>query len=251
MGERRQVESAWDMIRDFAELAIPESCPGCGSPGKLCLQCQQELRTVPQQITPRVAVAAPTWACGPYGGVRQALVLAAKEHRDVIARETIGSVIGASLAHLIAHGQLAHPAVQPLLLVPAPTRRSASRRRGGDPITQVCEYAASYLKRSGGILHGGRRTDKNDQIFVSPVLRTREEAKDSAGLSARTRRQNLSGKIVPEVKELSRSAGDNAGRSQIVLVDDVITTGATVAESVLVLASMGLRTSLVLSFTQA
>ncbi|HHU44481.1 MAG TPA: ComF family protein, partial [Actinomycetales bacterium] len=41
------------------------------------------------------------------------------------------------------------------------------------------------------------------------------------------------------------------GKCPVILVDDVLTTGATAAHSVLVLASLGVRADLVLVFANA
>ena len=90
-----------------------------------------------------------------------------------------------------------------------------ARRRGGDPVTAVAANAAPAL---------GRR------VRVAPLLVTSSTARDSAGLDARARARNLRGAV-----RLRSGAVPTPGASAI-LVDDVLTTGATVTESVRVLA---------------
>lgn len=80
---------------------------------------------------------------------------------------------------------------------------------------------------------------------MAPMLYTAGAARDSAGLDARDRARNLRGaiRLRPD-----RSLVDG---SVVVLVDDVLTTGATVAESVRVLATAGVGVSAVLVIAAA
>lgn len=84
-----------------------------------------------------------------------------------------------------------------------------------------------------------------ESVTAVRTVRTLPQVKDSAGLGAAARRRNLAGKIVP-VDGVVRGKYDNA-----VLVDDVLTTGATTSGSVLVLASTGLKVGYVLVFSHA
>lgn len=71
------------------------------------------------------------------------------------------------------------------------------------------------------------------------MLWARGEVRDSVGLSARARRDNLAGRLVCRIG--ATSALRTLAAADIVLVDDVLTTGATAAESVRVLALAGLN----------
>lgn len=247
---------------ELLDLAVPRDCPGCGAPGPLCPRCRRTLSVPPAQISPRIAVGVPTWSCGPYAGPRRALVISAKERGDGEARRTIGSVAAAAVGRLSAEGILPHPSWAPPVFVPAPTRDSAARARGGDPVTAACLRAAELIP-------GAR---------VARLLKTSESAADSAGLGARSRRGNIVGSIEPtrtaaaQVAAMiagrrTRGGGTSAGvrpgaraplpaaaetgKCPVILVDDVLTTGATAAHSVLVLASLGVRADLVLVFANA
>jgi predicted amidophosphoribosyltransferase len=76
---------------------------------------------------------------------------------------------------------------------------------------------------------------------VAPVLRTRAFTRDSVGLSAGAREQNIAGRVIVRARP-----GD-----EVVLVDDVSTTGATACESVRVLQSTGTRVSAVVVVANA
>ncbi|MFD5868045.1 ComF family protein [Corynebacterium sp. NPDC060344] len=217
------------MWGELADVAVPGACPGCGapaSPGSPCAGCRGEFARPPVRLSPRVHVPAPVWSCGAYAGPRRAVVLAAKERCDDSARHVMGAVVGAAVLRLAADGAVAHPSQSRVTLVPAPTRASAARRRGGDPVTAACRVAAGRIPGAS---------------VAAGLLRTAEGAEDSSGLTAAGRRRNIAGRIVP--------SGTAAG--PVLLVDDVLTTGATAAHSVLVLASLGIRVGGVIVFSHA
>ncbi|WP_238422589.1 ComF family protein [Gordonia sp. 'Campus'] len=209
---RRQVVEAG------ADLVFPLLCGGCGRPGvRWCPRCDATLSDAPISVSPRVSPGVPVWALGRYRGPYRRAVIEIKEHgrRDLIPP------LGEALAHgiRILAGWRELPDADELLLVPAPTRRLTARRRGGDPVTALAAHAARRL---------GRR------VLVAPLLVTVATARDSAGLDARSRSRNLRGAV-----RLRAGAEPIRGASAI-LVDDVMTTGATAAESVRVLSNAGI-----------
>ncbi|MDQ3576839.1 MAG: hypothetical protein M3443_04395 [Actinomycetota bacterium] len=120
----------------------------------------------------------------------------------------------------------------PLLwLVPAPSRAGAIRRRGGNHVTAALAVAATALAVRGV------------STGLAPALRLTSGARDSVGLNATARAANLDGRVV-----FHSGAAPPRGAS-VVLVDDVITTGATVATCAAVLAAAGHRVHAVLGFT--
>ena len=73
------------------------------------------------------------------------------------------------------------------------------------------------------------------------ALRMRAFTRDSVGLSAAQRQRNIAGRVV-----LWRPV-----QGQVLLVDDVVTTGATAAESVRVLQAADARVTAVLAIAHA
>lgn len=136
------------------------------------------------------------------------MLLAHKERGATgLARLLGGALAGA--VHASAPGREG-----PVFLVPVPSARRAVAARGHDPVRRMAREAAGAL----------RRTVPDARSL--PVLRQRRSVADQSGLSARARRENLAGALeaVPGSGRLLRGG-------EVVLVDDLMTTGASLAEA--------------------
>jgi predicted amidophosphoribosyltransferase len=114
----------------------------------------------------------------------------------------------------------------PLTIVPAPTRRFAARRRGGDPVSRLATEAVAG----------------HPDVIVVPALRMKALARDSVGLRPAARERNIAGRVLLRGR---------APSTEVVIVDDIVTTGVTAAESVRVLRSAGVRVAAVLAIAVA
>jgi predicted amidophosphoribosyltransferase len=210
------------------DLVLPLECGGCGAPStRWCATCAHQLRVRPDEphlVTPRVPPGAPVFSLGRYAGSRRNAIVAVKEHGRADLIRPLGSLLRDGLRQLTAWGVLDAP----LTVVPAPTRRRAARRRGGDPVTRIALAATS-----------GRR----DETVVR-ALRMTGLVRDSVGLSSAARQKNVAGRV-----RLTGPA--NALRGDVLVVDDIVTTGATAAESVRVLQTSGARVVAVLALANA
>jgi predicted amidophosphoribosyltransferase len=100
------------------------------------------------------------------------------------------------------------------MLVPVPSSRRSVRVRGHDPMLRVARVTAAVLRREGG------------SVQVLPVLRHRRRVADQSGLDTAARQANLAGSLhVPGGLISSFREGS------LVVVDDVVTTGATLCEA--------------------
>lgn len=211
------------------DLVLPLECGGCGAPStRWCDACASELAVgtgQPRLVTPRVDPGVPVFALGRYAGARRQAIVALKERGRVDLVGRLASALAAGLDRLLAWGMVDTP----LTVVPAPTRRSAARRRGGDPVTRIAAAAVAAHPR----------------ITVVQALRMRPLARDSAGLSSAARQRNIAGRVVLARRRLPAD-------TEILIVDDVCTTGATADESVRALgAACGGRVAAVLVIAAA
>jgi predicted amidophosphoribosyltransferase len=209
------------------DLVLPLECGGCGAPStRWCDACAAELSLRPDDprlIHPRVDPGLPVFSLGRYAGPRRAAIVAVKERGRGDLIGPLATALGAGLDRLIAWGVVEPP----LALVPAPTRRTAARRRGGDPVARV----ASAIGRS------------REGVGVVSALRMRAMTRDSVGLSTAARQANVSGRV--------RLVRGIVGRREVLLLDDIVTTGATATESVRVLQAAGARVAGVMAIAHA
>jgi predicted amidophosphoribosyltransferase len=205
----------------LAELVLPRSCAGCGIPGSmLCPRCAAQLAD-PRTASPRRFPWGfpPTVAAGAYAGPVRPAVIAFKER----GRAELARPLGAALALAVAVVVSAVPGPpRPVALVPVPSSREALRSRGRDHVRELTARALAELAAAGVPASEAR------------LLVRRGRAQDSAGLSAAQRRANLAGTF-------QRSGGVPSG-ALLVLVDDVVTTGATLTEAAAALGADASRT---------
>lgn len=205
-------------VTDLLRLVLPVACAGCGRLDEpLCGACRNALPRAGWPV-PELAEhgAPPTWTGGDYAGVVQRVVLAFKDD----GRHDLAPVLGRCLARSAASAlaDLGLPA--PVLLVPAPSSRGAVRRRGADLTAGLAADAAARLRRRG------------HAVAVARVLVQRRKVRDQAGLSAGARHENVAGALgVRHPRAVLRR--------RVLLVDDVVTTGATLAAAARALEKAG------------
>jgi predicted amidophosphoribosyltransferase len=194
------------MMLDAAlDLFLGSSCAACGRPGRaLCRGCEWALPTRGRvsMPTPSPAGLAIVMAAGPYDGSLKAMVNAHKERRRLALARPLGGVLAGVVHDLVPSGDV--------LLVPVPSARSVVRGRGHDPLLRITRAASATLRRHGR------------GASVAQLLHAVHRPRDQAGLDAASRWANLQGAMQ------ARQATD-IGR--VVIVDDVVTTGATTREA--------------------
>ncbi len=207
------------LLGALADLVLPRTCAGCGVPGAvLCRRCQA-LLAAPRPATPRRFPDGfpPTAAAGAYAGpVRPALIAFKERGRAELARP-----LGAALALAVAAVHAAVPGPRgPVLLVPVPSAPAAVRVRGRDHVRELTGPAVAELRALGV------------DASMARLLRRRGRVRDSAELSVAQRRANLAGTFVVDSRRPAPPPD-----AQLVVVDDVVTSGATLTEAA---AALGL-----------
>ena len=200
----------WDVA---ADLVLGSRCAVCATPGRiLCPPCRTALPRSGAAAWPTPAplgLALP-FAAGAYDGALRALVNAHKERRAFALARPLGHVLAAVVADL-----LRSVGTGPVVLVPVPSRRTVVRARGHDPLLRLTRHAAARLRRDG------------QQAAVARLLRPARAVRDQAGLDAEDRAANLAGSL--RAARPARPGGPHG--PGLVVVDDVLTTGATAREA--------------------
>ncbi|MHA7153661.1 ComF family protein [Arthrobacter sp. TMN-50] len=251
---RPKVQYAAGAVKDSWALLFPTDCAVCGSfAAPLCPECLRKIRkatvhplraeggapALPQALRPgsKESTAGiddplPVTAAGHYRSALARLLLAYKNHR----RTTIGRPLQAALAGALhaAVGDLrARGETAQILLVPVPAKASSVRRRGYDPLGLLLDGLARRGELPAGC-HPARLVRYRDATHsVASAFAGRRRPQHQKGLGLAQRRANV--RFTMTVRRTRyRIPG-----AVCLVVDDVLTTGATIAEVTRVLRLNG------------
>lgn len=213
------------VLSELARLIVPVSCPGCGELDvPWCVDCTApfqpsaiRLKRVEERV-PRLdridgRGPLPVWAICDYSGPVRSLIVHWKDggraDLDKLFRPAMASA-AASLAE--------ETEPRRILIVPAPSHPGAQRARGRAHLDPIAAAAVSGLHASGW----------SDASLVRALAKPRA-GRDQVGLGARARGAN--NPVVVRQQALNRARPG----ALALLVDDVVTTGATLASAELAL----------------
>ena len=185
------------LIEELSQLIFPTRCYGCNRQGlSICTECRREwiphyYKTHVQQLKVHSALL--------YTPTASKIILAAKENSIQGAEDLLISAITHVLnkAHLNSHY---------FQLVPVPSSKVSQRRRGRSFIVDLTQKISQLI-----------------DIPINDCLQLTRRVADQSGLTKDKRRTNLAGAF--SVKPGAILRGD------LILIDDVVTTGATLSEA--------------------
>ncbi|MEK6309751.1 MAG: phosphoribosyltransferase family protein [Curtobacterium sp.] len=203
-------------LRAVVGLVLPVDCVGCGTPDRaLCAACTRAVAERPQRV--RLVAGVRTDAAFEYEGLVRTLVLELKLRSRVDLAGPLAGRFGALVRRALAEA----PDGTVVLRVP-PSRRGA-RRRGFDPVVLL-------LRR--GRAPAGAALVRHDATAGRSGDRGVPGSRGGSGQKGRTATERVAATVG------TLRAVDVAGRT-VVLVDDVVTTGVTLAEAVRAVRAAG------------
>ena len=203
------VDMTRNLLADLLALLWPCACLLCGAPDReLCLSCRARLRaTVGTAQLVRSPSGREVWVYGSYGGALRALLVACKHGGGVRLAAALGELLSGPLLVALELRR----ARAPVLLVTAPSRAARVRERGYRHVDLMVRRALRRLRVRG---------DARPYLVVG-ALEARAGRTGQVGLRAEERARNAALVRVPK-----RMRGRLRGR-EVVLIDDIVTTGAT------------------------
>lgn len=202
----------------LAELVLAGGCAACAAPGgSLCAHCRTQLMRPAHLTRPAPAPRGlpVTWATSSYDDVVRSVILAHKEQGRLALAAPLGDALALALRSALPPPGRGAPDVgdTSIGVVPVPSRPAVVRARGHDPLLRVARRAVTMLRP--GVA-----------VQLLPVLRTTRAVADQAGLGSSARAANLLGALVVPRRFISL-----VRNRELLVVDDVVTTGASLAEA--------------------
>lgn len=197
------------LFTSLADLVLGVRCAGCGCPALgACAACRAAITGQPPILVPLLPPGLPpVLAGGPYADELRRVLLAAKE------RGALGLVplLGDRVAAGVARWALGEGSGGPVVLAPVPTARAHVARRGVDLPAALAGRASRRLSAAG--------LPARTWTGLTLVGRPRDQSE----LGRADRLANLA-------QVLAVSGEPPSGH--LVVVDDIVTTGATIGEAV-------------------
>ena len=186
------------------ELLFPQRCISCKALGRhLCLICLSEWKFEERRQFFRddSGEKLTVFSSANYSDVARSVILASKESAIRDADKLIMQALSFSLTNFLRHHPVTH-------LVPIPSRSKAVRTRGRDFLAETTQELADAFS-----------------LESAALLRHSRAVRDQSGLSHASRRNNVAGAfvLIPGRAEPIRA--------RLLLIDDLVTTGATLLEA--------------------
>jgi predicted amidophosphoribosyltransferase len=222
------------------DLLLPARCAGCGSLDAseprargLCALCVRDIRQQPPvhwqlgqlgqlgrldrlgQLG-ELGGLQEAFAAAAYDGVVRSALLEYKERGRLCLRRELANCLTVSVlaaVHSAVSLDQRDQSATPLLLVPVPSAKATRKARGHNPVASMARTACIHLRAAGL------------DVRTCDVLRQTRAVADQSGLDIGARYANLAG-------ALGVAKPFSVRGQRVIVVDDIVTTGATALEAV-------------------
>ena len=195
-------------LKSLQEIIFPVRCLGCSALGlEICSQCRSKWNPHIYRSWSRTAPHFPIFSSIQYSTVASKVLLAAKESNIKLADDLLVQALQRSF-HFCAKERGVG------VFVPIPSRHAVARSRGRQFITEL-----------------SLRLSKGTGIETIEMLSHIRKVRDQSSLDAKQRLVNIEGSM-KSLRYLSE---------KVILVDDLVTTGATIHEGARALRENGIE----------
>jgi predicted amidophosphoribosyltransferase len=215
-----------DAVDELLDLALDRRCACCGRPhASVCPACRNrwgqpfEVAHPAGEVT---VVAATSYAAA------GAAILAFKERGRLGLLPLLAGCLAQTVLSAVSDSDRDPRAGPAITVVPVPTLPAKARARGLDHTRALAEHAARIIAT----------THPDKAVRVVRALRHHRAVADQADLDRGGRWRNVAGSMTARV-------GGAGVDGPVVVVDDVVTTGATAAEARRALVAAGWSVSAV------
>ena len=187
-------------LLELNTLLFPVRCYGCRDLGfAICSNCRKHWN--PHIYKSQIADLS-VYSAVPYSVVARNILLAAKEENQKSADQLIIRALSKSLETLFRNFPIS-------AIVPIPSQPSSNRRRGRDFVSEI---SISVARECG--------------VAVLPMLHHQRVIRDQSKLNIASRRENLAMALA-----IKPEYSGNYSAEKVVILDDLLTTGATIKEA--------------------
>lgn len=202
-------------MKSLAELVFPSRCIGCSQLGiSICSICRKSWH--PHIYHRGIKVLDNTYpviSAIEYSPIASRVLLRAKEANQKAADQLLVKALTHSLQYFLKNYGSGD-------LVAIPSRRSATRKRGRNFMQEITQSLANI-----------------ESLKSMEILHHQRAVRDQSKLNSQQRNRNIAGAFSATGNLANLTASGNIG--PLIIVDDLVTTGATLAEAIRALRAAG------------